>query len=115
MPTASGNIDELEYPLSALVPTLTNRLAATGLSRRELAESIGWTPEELHGREQDPTGLTLTEMERLAVLTKQTVPQLISDLRQEVQARALGCQHEPARAPHKMGREVGIPVAEETD
>ncbi len=102
-PTASGAIDELEYPLSTLVPTLANRLAATGLSRRELAESLGWTPEELHGREQDPTGLTLNEMERLAVLTKQTVPQLLSELRQEVQARALGGRPEPARARHKTG------------
>ena len=109
---ASGNIDELEYPLPALVPTLANRLAATGFSRREVANSLRWTPEKLHEREQDPTGLTLHEMEQLAVLTKQTVPQLLSELRQEAQARAMGNRLEPVQVPHGFGREERILVVE---
>ena len=79
-----------EQEFSVMVPlvTLAAVLASTNLIRWRLAEALGWTQEELGGREQDPGQLTLVEVERVSELTQRPVEQLLRYLREEMRARA---------------------------
>ncbi|HEX8351200.1 MAG TPA: hypothetical protein VF598_14650, partial [Hymenobacter sp.] len=54
--------------------------------------------EELNEREQDPGKVTLADVERISELTQRPVGQLLAELREETQVRALLAKRANARA-----------------
>ena len=69
-------------------PTLAETVAATGLSRVQLATALGWPPAEVNHRLQHLAGLTMREVTQIAHLTQLPVGQLASDVSQEMQRQA---------------------------
>lgn len=81
------NLAEQDRPLTEEVPLLTSLLTATGLPRPFVSQALGWPPATVQARERDPSQLTLAEVAQLARLTRQSVPRLVADLREEVRAK----------------------------
>lgn len=83
----ANELFEQEFPVMVPLVTLAAVLASTNLIRWRLAETLGWTQEELGEREQDPGRLSIADVERVSELTQRPVEQLLRDLRAEMKAR----------------------------